>query len=125
MSHRSFRRIALVLVALLGFMQASIALAACTMDRGALGPVSADLAAMECGEPEHTNPEPVNRNLCLAHCTADLTSGSVPAPTVMAVSQTPLFILPRSDSPAKPFMHAQVPPPGMPPPRILLHSFLI
>lgn len=125
MSRRAFRRIALVLLALLGFAQASIALAACTMDRSALGPANVDSATMECGLPEHTDPGPVNANVCLAHCTADLTSTPGVAPVVPALPQTPVLTLPRIDQTARPLMHEQVPPPGMPPPRVLFHSYLI
>lgn len=128
MSRRSLRRVALVLIALLGFVQVSIALAACTMDRGALARVDDHSAAMECGLPEQeqsTARGSMDGNLCLAHCTADLQSTGLSAPTVLAVSQTPFFLVPRSESPAEPLMPVLVPPPGMPPPRILLHSYLI
>jgi hypothetical protein len=125
MKRQLLRRIALALIAMLVFAQGSVALAACSMDRGSLAPMLE--MADGCGDCEiQVKPDgPQYANRCLAHCTSDLQlSGSF---AVLAVhpADVPLLVLPRAAVYGVPRAVAQVSPPGAVPVRILLHSFLI
>lgn len=129
MTRRSLRRLAFALLAVLGFAQASVALAACVMDRAAL-PQMLDLpaAAHECCDPSGTTPDarmPVGANACLAQSTADLQVFGVPAVPVLSSSATAVLVVrawlarqaaDRADGERLPA--------GLPR-RILLHSFLV
>ncbi len=142
MNRRLIRRIAILLIALLGFAQGSVALATCTMDRGTLvhffgtGESSGcDMHGMDSSgtlrtaEPtcetyvKASGPQHANR--CIAHCTADLQLGGSPIALVRGPADTPALLTPLAESP--PVSHARfpVPPPTSVPRRILLHSFLI
>src|SRR4051812_6494844 len=122
MNRRLIRRIAFCLIALLGFAQGTVALAACMMERG--GAMQADSAGhrSDCDmQPASGQTEsPLPANLCAAHCTADLKPPGVPAVVVQAQGESQvLFAFPspveRGAAPA-----AEVPPPQTVPPRILL-----
>lgn len=129
MTRRSLRRLAFALLAVLGFAQASVALAACVMDRAAL-PQMLDLpaAAHECCDPSGTPPDarlPLGANACVAQSTADLQAFGVPAVPVPSSSATAVLAVPAwpasrvMESPAGEPMRAGIPR------RILLHSFLV
>ena len=119
------RRLAFLLLALFGFAQGSVALAACTLDRGTL---STAMAAPQPGMQDDCDNSAmvgvrVEANRCLAHCTADLqvcgdpvALAHAPAPAFFMPVVTPHLVMPKG---------LDVPPPGAPPARILLHSFLI
>lgn len=119
------RRIALALIAMLAFAQASVALAACSMDRGSLAPMLE--MSDGCGDCQtHVKPDaPQYANRCVAHCTSDLQlSGSLAALAVHP-ADVPVLVLPRADVSGVPRAVVHAAPPGAVPVRILLHSFLI
>ena len=123
-----FRRwVAMLLLAAIGFAQASVSYAACTMERGTMAAVIAPEPAEPCGDcgmsMTHFGPQYANR--CVAHCTADLQLAGLAPAIVRSPAHTPVLLLPRAE--AAPFADTglDVPPPGTPPPRILLHSFLV
>lgn len=117
----SIRRLAVLLVAALGFAHASLALAACTMDRSDL---SQALAAqdMECCNEEG---RPMSVNGCVRHCTSDLQHAGVPAAVVQAPTAVLVFVLPDFSALPPDAARVEERPPGAVPPRILLHSFQI
>ena len=121
------RQVALLMLAVLGFAQASVALAACAMDRGELAqaagtPPHAMPAGHECCD-EEDSPAAAG-NLCLAHCTSDLQAFGWAGFAVPAVGRAVLVVLPQAVARTPRSAVAAAPPPRVPP-RILLHSFLI
>jgi hypothetical protein len=125
MNHRRIRRISILLVAMLAFAQASVALAACSMDRGSLAPM---LEMPEgCGdcETEFKLHAPQYANRCIAHCTSDLQLSGAFAALAAHPARAPVLVLPRASPPGVPKALAQASPPAAAPVRILLHSFLI
>jgi hypothetical protein len=131
MSRRLLRRFALALIAFFAFAQASVALAACAMDRGEMGAMAAQAyesgAADEgcCAQPSLKFPEAQVANNCFAHCTADLQLAGFPVALVQVPAATPVLLLPQPErrSPGRAVLEA--PPPPTVTSRILLHSFLI
>jgi hypothetical protein len=127
---RSFRRVKSLIAALvlgtLAFAQASVSLAACSMERGSVGQVIAAQASApcDCGTMA-TEFGPLYANRCLAHCTADLQLSSMAAAIADHGAPAPVLLLPRARSQAAHSTGLQAPPPGTVPPRILLHAFLI
>lgn len=119
------RRIALLLIALLGFAQASVALAGCPIERGTLSPM------LQAGEPcgggcatEFKPYFPELANRCVAHCTADLQNAGSAVALVRNPGEPPLLavLIPLGNRSLDGGFAA--PPPALPR-RILLHSFLI
>jgi hypothetical protein len=127
---RTFRRVKSLVAALvlgaLAFAQASVSLAACSMERGNVGQVIAAQASApcDCGTMA-TEFGPLYANRCLAHCTADLQLSSMAAAIADSGAQAPVLLLPRARLQAGHSTGLQAPPLGTPPTRILLHSFLI
>lgn len=121
------RWIALILLAAFAFGQANIAMATCDMDRSELGSVvgaSADALPCEgCG----TVVEPGGQfnNLCVAHCTADLTNAGQAPVIVRAPALAPVFLLPQVSPPPRLHAALEAPPPGTRPARVLQHAYLI
>ena len=125
MNLRTIRRVSIWLIALLAFAQASVAIAACSMDRGSLAPMLE--MAGDCGDCEtQVKPDaPQYANRCVAHCTSDLQlSGSLAALAVHPAN-VPVLFLPRAEVYRVPRAVVHVSPSGAVPVRILLHSFLI
>jgi hypothetical protein len=125
MNLRLIRRISIWLIAMLAFAQASVAIAACSMERGSLAPMLE--MAEDCGDcnTEVKPDAPQYANRCVAHCTSDLQlSGSLAALAVHP-ADVPVLVLPRIVRYRVPDDIAYVSPPGAVPVRILLHSFLI
>jgi hypothetical protein len=123
MTSRLIRRIALALLALYAFGQASVALAACGMDRGAMAQAMAMPAGDTCGDCAKADADSITA-LCVAHCTADLQlTATAPdaLPAAAMVDALVAIAVPRFRSPA---VLAYLPP-GAPPRRILLHSFQV
>lgn len=124
---RTRRWAAVLVLAALAFAQANLAFAACSMDRGMLGAAMAMPAGEECGPCEMPKQQSAmeSMNVCVAHCTADLQQVSepvviVPGPAFVAL----LFVAqPRAAPPSSKGLTAA--PPGAPPHRVVLHSFLI
>ena len=119
-SRRLKRLLTLVLLAALGFAQASIALAACELDRGSLAQAMESEADCPCAEP--SGELTVG---CVAHCTADLQLAGAATVIARAPGDTPVLLVvpgePRQD--AREWQAAH--PPGGLPARILFQSFLI
>lgn len=122
-----FRRwIALLLLAATAFAQASVSLAACPMDRGALVQTIAAAAAPHCEMGTHVKQDvPRYANRCVAHCTADLQLAGLPTAIVRSPADTPVLVVAAEYQQRFSDTGLEVPPPGTPPPRILLHSFLL
>jgi hypothetical protein len=121
------RQVALVMLAVLGFAQASVALAACAMDRGELAqaagaPSHGMPAGHECCDEEDA--QAGASNLCFAHCTSDLQAFGWAGFAVAAAPRAVIVVQLQAVASAPPAAVAEAPPPRVPP-RILLHSFLI
>jgi hypothetical protein len=108
------RRIALLMIGLLAFAQGSVAFAACSMERGTTAPAMA-----------MAPDEPCAPNLCAAHCTSDLQLAGAAALIVRGPGDLPILRVARPEISPAPYTGLHAPPPGAPPHRILLHSFLI
>src|SRR3954468_12812382 len=130
MNRRLIRRLALSLIAFLAFAQASVALAACAMDRGEMGAMMAQTnesgAAGEgcCVPASAPFPEAQVANNCFAHCTADLQLTGFPVALVQVPAATPVLMLPQPER-RSPGRAVLAPPPPTVTSRILLHSCLI
>ena len=119
------RRWAAVLVlAALAFAQANLAFAACSMDRGMLGAATATAGDHDCEAKDMAEPAAIDAK-CVAHCTTDLQQVAQPgavAPGSVAVLV--VWMVPPQAAPVGP-KGLTGRPPGAPPHRVLLHSFLI
>lgn len=115
---------AILLMALLGFAQASVALSACPMERGGLSPMLVVGGGCGC-ETEVKTYTPQYANRCVAHCTADLQLGGLPVALVRGPADAPVLLLPRAELNFQSGAALEAPPPVPVPSRILLHSFLI
>lgn len=122
MTSRLIRRIAFALLAFYAFGQASVALAACGMDRGAMAQAMAMPAGEKCDDCANTAADSVTA-LCVAHCTADLQLTGAAPDAVAAPAVQPLTALPVARFRSPPVLAYL--PPGTLPRRILLHSFQI
>ncbi|HZE60195.1 MAG TPA: hypothetical protein VE085_06530 [Burkholderiales bacterium] len=128
MKARLIRKLALSLVALMLFAQASFVLAACQRERGSLAsmmmaPATADEHCGDCrGVVSHDDALYANR--CFAHCTADLQAIGAPIGLVRSAADVPVLLVQRTPT-RPPDTGVGAAPPGGPPHRILLHSFLI
>jgi len=118
------RRVALLLTGLLVFSQASVALAACSADRGTMAQaMTSDDACADCAfAPRRAAPI---RNVCLAHCTSDLQLAGIAITMAAAPADLPVLMVARPDVRSTPHTGLSTPPSSAPPHRILLHSFLI
>ena len=127
MRHRFRRWIAMLLLGALAFAQASVSFASCAMERGAMARVIATEQGERCehGATYATNSTPQNANRCVVHCTADLQAAGLPVALVRSASDAPVLLLPRVGRTLAPHTGLEATPLGTPPPRILLHSFLI
>ena len=119
MNRRLVRRLAVALIALLAFAQASVAFGGCFMDRADMAQMAGDSDC--CGTTPQFEPLAQLKNDCLAHCTADLQLSGEPAALVRIPADVLVFVLPHRSAP----YFAAPPPPPLIPPRILLHSYLI
>ena len=124
MNLRIIRRLSIWLIATLVFAQASVALAACSMERGSLAPMLEMVDGCGC-ETQFKKDGPQYANRCVAHCTADLQLAGVAVALARSPADAPVLLVPRFDR--SPALRAGLdsPPPRTVPPRILLHSFLI
>lgn len=114
-----------MLMALLAFAQANVAFADCPMDRGSLAPM------VQIGEPcggcdtEFKPYFPEHANRCVAHCTADLQNVGPDVALVRSPGPAPMFLVEAFSGASIASRGLIGPPPGAPPRRIVLHSFLI
>ena len=117
----------MILLAAFAFGQANIAMATCDMERGELGSVMGSSADAAPCESCSTVVEPGGQfnNLCVAHCTADLTNAGQAPVIVRAPALAPVLVVPQIAPP--PLLRAalEAPPPGTPPARVLQHAYLI
>lgn len=114
-----------MLMAMLAFAQASVAFANCPMERGAMAPMLQE--GEPCGgcETEFKPYFPQFANRCVAHCTADLQNVGPEVALVQAFRAAPLFVVEVVPDDKFTLAGLEGPPPGAPPRRVLLHSFLI
>jgi hypothetical protein len=124
MNRRLIRRLALALIAMLAFAQASIALAACSVDRGEMAQMVATGDDC-CGTAELQAWEAQLTNDCVAHCTADLQLSRLPIALVHRASDSAVLLLPHRERGSPPTGQVEPLAARVIPPRILLHSFLI
>ena len=127
MNPRFRRWIAVLLLGALAFAQASVSFASCPMERGTLLREIAIGQAESCelGGMYMTHSAPQNANRCVMLCTADLQLAGLPTALVRSAADAPVLLVPRAEWASAPDTGLEVPPPGTPPLRILLHSFLI
>ncbi|MEO8144518.1 MAG: hypothetical protein ABI654_09920 [Betaproteobacteria bacterium] len=121
------RWIAMLLLAGMGFAQASLAYAFCEMDRRELAQAMTAESGHDCAcESDVAGQLAFSTNRCVAHCTADLQITTAFAGAFAAVPPAvAVLLLSRRDFPAIVLRSAEIPrPPGVPI-RVLLHSFLI
>jgi hypothetical protein len=124
MNFRRIRRVSLWLLAVLAFAQASVVLAACTMERDSMAPMLEMAEGCASCDPQ-ANGEGQDANRCVAHCTADLQLAGGATALVRSPAHVPVLLLPPLARRASPPTGLDSPPPGSVPSRILLHSFLI
>lgn len=130
MTRRLKRWLSIVLLAALGFSHASLAVAACVMDRADLSQMLVSQEAVhDCcdtfdGHGEGGNPS-MTANACVAQGTADLQLySSASVPVLLSTSARIVLVLPPAIE--RPLVRRSIErPPAAVPPRILLHSFLI
>jgi hypothetical protein len=131
MNRRLIRRLALALIAVLAFAQASVVLAACTMDRGEMGPMMAHTSDSGAADEDCCAPAPLHSpgaqvaNGCFTHCTADLQITGFPVVLAQVPTATPVLLLPQLERSYRGRALLEAPPPPTVTSRILLHSFLI
>ena len=118
LTRASIRRFAVMLIALLGFAHAGLALSACTMERGDLSQALAG-QGMECCE------ESVSANGCVTHCTSDLQNFAASPAMVQPAVDILMFVLPARAVLQPDAASIDGRPPNVIPQRILLHSFLV
>lgn len=127
MRHRSNWWVARLLLAVMVFAQASFASADCPADRSRLWHAIAPEVGAPCepGMVSMTGYGPLNANRCVAHCTADLQIAAAAVAIVRSPADTPVLLVPRLQS--RPVFQTglEAPAPGTPPPRVLLHAYLI
>jgi hypothetical protein len=116
---------AMTLIALLGFAHASLVLAACMLERGMLPQAIAAEAHAPCADSGTPAMACESGNLCVAHCTADLQLTGNPAVLVRSPGEPASLFVPHSDLHLALRTGLESRPPGTPPSRILLHSFLL
>jgi hypothetical protein len=124
MNLRLIRRVSIWLIAMLAFAQASVAIAACSMERGSLAPMLEMADGCDC-ETQVKPDAPQYANRCVAHCTADLQLSGGAAALVRSPADAPVLFVQSFDRSPVLCTGLEAPPPGTVPPRILLHSFLI
>ena len=116
----------MLLLAVFAFAQASVSLASCTMERGQLAEVIVAQSAEPC-ECDHAliEDDPQHAVRCVAHCTADLQISHVATAIVRGAANDPVLTVSLAEIRLFAPTGLEAPPVGTPPPRILLHSFLI
>jgi len=123
MTSRLIRRIAIGLIAFYALGQASIAMAACGMDRSAMAEAMIMAGSQPCDDCATPASQDAVTAACVAHCTADLqlTTATADAVPARAIESRATIPVPSFRSPPV----VAYPPPATPPRRILLHSFQI
>jgi hypothetical protein len=119
----SHRLVVILVLTALAFTHASMALAVCAMDRGEMAAASMHVGEDGCDMSQQAAME--NANQCLAHCTSDLQNTAQPIAIVRSPGAVPVLSVVSRAAPSAQSKGLSVPPPGAPPHRVLLHSFLI
>jgi len=116
----------MVLLGTIAFAQASFAYSACLMERGRLAGSIGSFEPQPCddGMPA-VKAWTKYANRCLAHCTADLQAAGDPVALVRSPAREPVLSLVILVPLPLARAGLEASPPGAPPLRILLHSFLI
>jgi hypothetical protein len=114
--------IALLMLAMLAFTQTAVALTVCSMERGVPTQMTADGHACESAAPGPMN---IGANGCVAHCTSDLQQAGFAIGLVPDAADAPALLVSLLEPSSSRHQGLDSPPPGAPPRRILLHSFLI
>jgi hypothetical protein len=123
MTLRLIRRIAIVLAAFSAFGHASVALAGCGMDRGAMAQSMAMPAGDTCDDCVKIATDAVTAT-CIAHCTADLQLAPGEPVSIPDAVYAPLPSAPKARIGTGPPVSAQTLAASVPR-RILLHSFQV
>ena len=106
------------------FTQAALVAAACQLPERAPAKAISGGTAPACHQQDQASP--ANANLCIAHCLADFQNLDKPSLGVPAAPDTPVLIVGLPATVIHLPVQRERPKPAVgPPPRILLHSFLI
>jgi hypothetical protein len=120
------RWIVKLLVAAVVSAQATLAFSACLLDRSSLSRAMGSPMAAPCeSETRIVTDWTKFPNRCFIHCTADLQTVGAAVALVRGAASDPVLTLPRLEARVAVRVGLAASPPGEPPPRILLHSFLI
>ena len=126
LSRSTLRRTALMVLSLLLFGQGALAATQCDWLQRSPAQAIAGGDLPPCHE---TAPNQRNPNLCLADCESGMQSLDKPCVTVHAMPAAPVLfvelIAPSSTISLVAGYPFAIRPPGVPPPRILFHQFLI
>lgn len=117
------RRIVFCLIAMWAFGQAAVALAACSMERGAPMQIAQADGTCECGDEGQSAMQ--SANVCASHCTADLQLPGTAPVLVRAPADAPVLRVAQSERHSIERTALEAPPPRALPHRILQHAFLI
>lgn len=124
-NRKTRRWLSVLLLAVLAFAQANVALAACQIDRAEMGAAAA--APMDGGcdcRMAADGAAPLD-NACVVHCTADLQVFGYAVALVREARDVLVFVLRLPLAAPVAARSSDQSPPGSPPARIMLHSFLI
>jgi hypothetical protein len=127
MSKIKARRVAIVIIGVFAFAQTSLAFSGCAIERGdARGTmaVAAEQSGTDCDMPGPAKPKR-SAYLCAVHCAPGLEAAGPGFTTVAAVVERPVLAVVKLKPAFVPRTGLFFAPPGAPPHRILLHSFLI
>ena len=121
MSRSRKTSIALLMLAMLAFAQTAVALAVCSMERGEIAQMAADCGCKSAAPGSMG----LGTNACVAHCTSDLQQAGFAIGLAPGAADAPVLLVSLVEPPSSRHRGLDSPPPGAPPRRILLHSFLI
>ena len=120
------RWIALLMLAVSAFAHASVAFSGCALERSSLhGAIGVAPAAVHGCETAIATDWTKYPNRCLTHCTVDLQTVGAAVALVHGLATAPALVVDWPRERAAMGIGLDSTPPGTPPPRILLHSFLI
>jgi len=110
-----------MLLALLAFAHGSLALAVCGMDRGSMAQAMAMSDMPDC---DSAGGAPAPSAVCAAHCSSDLQLPGMQLLLVREAAAVAVLVVELREHRFECALFAVLPHPA-PPPRILLHSFLV
>jgi|SRR5688572_4641708 hypothetical protein len=118
------RWVVILVLAALGFTQASLAFSGCQFNRAALSAAMRSAASDPCYEADTMAPIQFT-NRCFAHCTADLQTVGSAVALVRSPADSPVLILVTAEPRSFARIEFDAHWPGAPPPRILFRTLLI